>query len=260
MKVIFETSADQSTLEPEGRLIYEKKFSDVSLGCVIPCYKCEEVIPRAILSATNSDIPLEIVVVIDQEETRIVEEIASLYGQIGAESGRLRVVTLDGNWGLAVARNVGVSYVEGEYFFTLDADNKVYGQRLGRAKRLMEESRADFGIGPLLIKGATTSGLMSAIAEIPPLSYPPTNFIDAMAMYRKSSWNELGRFRPLSVQGHEDYDFWVRAKLAKSSIASFDFLFGEYFVRPNSMIRSLSDELKQLAMDEIASLNPNASW
>ena len=247
MAIRITTTKEHTVLVPESyALSIVKPCRAPLLTIVIPCYRQEEFLPRAIGSVKSLGIPAEIVVVFDGEVLVSNEELASLL--INSEMG-LTTICLEENWGLATARNIGVENARGEYFLPLDADNSVFAENLLAAVSEIERLGADAGFGALLRHGEG-AGLMGAVAW-PPKTSTPYNFIDAMAVYRKSLWVSVGGFNVLGVSGHEDYEFWLKVHESGARVIKLPHVLGKYDVRPDSMIHSTAWEEKVEAMNEI---------
>ncbi len=94
------------------------------ISVVIPCYKAEKHIARAIDSAlAQPHVDVEIIVIEDGvfDDTK---SIVSLYGD------KVKFLSFKQNRGASVARNVGLEEVSSEYVMFLDADDFLEGELL----------------------------------------------------------------------------------------------------------------------------------
>jgi Glycosyl transferase family 2/Glycosyl transferases group 1 len=121
-----------------------------------------------------------------------------------------KLITRPHNEGLARARNLGAESTTGELLFILDADNAIYPHALGRLVQAMDEtSTATFAYGIIeQFNVDGPSGLMSYLGWDPRrLRYG--NFVDAMAMVRRSALLEVGGYvTDPRLHGWEDFALW----------------------------------------------------
>jgi glycosyltransferase involved in cell wall biosynthesis len=112
------------------------------------------------------------------------------------------------NAGAAIARNTGIAAAHSEFCFVLDADNLLYPRCIEKhvaaldarpdavaAYSLIEVFEGDrelFGAGVFVEEGLING-----------------NFIDVMALYRRSELLDLKGFEKIK-HGWEDYDLWLR--------------------------------------------------
>jgi GT2 family glycosyltransferase len=126
--------------------------------------------------------------------------------------GRLASVSLVRhvkNAGLAHARNGAIDAARSPYVMVLDADNVLYPRCL---ERLLESLRdSDYGFAySILERFGEHRGLMGTTAwNVEYLKLE--NYIDAMALLPKATWERLGGYNRMRVGGWEDYDFWCKA-------------------------------------------------
>lgn len=122
----------------------------------------------------------------------------------------VKLVTRPYNRGLAAARNLGAEISEGDLLFILDADNAIYPHTLGRLVRALDETpTAMFAYGIIeqfSIKGPT--GLVSYLGW-DPVRLRYGNFVDAMAMVRRSALLDVGGYiSDPRLYGWEDFALW----------------------------------------------------
>lgn len=100
---------------------------DVSV--VIPCFRCERVVGRAVASAlAQSAPPLEVIVVDDASADGTGRALESLRREHGDD--RLRIITLARNGGAAAARNAAWDAARGAFVAFLDADDAWHPRKL----------------------------------------------------------------------------------------------------------------------------------
>jgi hypothetical protein len=180
------------------------------VSVVITVFNYAALVRSAINSVLGSDFTdYEIVIIDDASSDHSGEAIRAALAQ--APDARATVVTRSHNQGLARARNLGAEIATGELLFILDADNTIYPHALGRLVRAMDEAPAPtfaYGIVEQFdVKDGPTS-LMSYLGWDPGrLRYG--NFIDAMAMVRRSALLEVGGYvTDPRLYGWEDFALW----------------------------------------------------
>ena len=112
------------------------------------------------------------------------------------------------NYGLANARNTGISASEGRYILPLDADDKIGSTYLDEAVKILEEN-SNIGI---VYCNAEFFGGKSGPFDLPSFSKDRLlveNIIFCTAFFRKDDWRKIGGFNPNMNYGWEDWDFWL---------------------------------------------------
>jgi glycosyltransferase involved in cell wall biosynthesis len=113
------------------------------------------------------------------------------------------------NGGVGAARNFGIARARSDRIFMLDADNLIYPTTLATLSAALDAAPdAAFSYG--IIAKVGQPGLLSHLPwDVQRLTVG--NYIDAMAMIRRSSLDELeGYDAYFSLRGWEDYDYWLR--------------------------------------------------
>jgi hypothetical protein len=182
--------------------------SDPRLSVVITVYNYSSLVGAAIDSVALSDFAdYELVIVDDASTDGSGEAIRAALARAPWVSAKL--ITRARNGGLARARNLGAEYAAGELLFILDADNAVYPHGLGRLVQAMDDMpAASFAYGIIEQFGVERASLMSYLGWDPRmLRYG--NFVDAMAMVRRSALLEVGGYvTDPRLYGWEDFALW----------------------------------------------------
>lgn len=147
------------------------------------------------------------------------------------------------NGGLPVARNTGFRRSRAAHVFALDADNLLYPTGLRRLLDHLHTAPADVVAAYGILERFNTTGSVGLTSHLPwdPDLLVHGAFIDAMALFRRDAWTELGGYSTADgLYGWEDYDLWLtvaergqRADLVRSIV-------GRYREQPGSM-RKISD-------------------
>jgi glycosyltransferase involved in cell wall biosynthesis len=155
----------------------------------------------------------------------------------------VRLLRRSRNHGLSAARNLAAEHASSELLFILDADNAVMpGGLRALADTLDANPDAAFGYG--LIAAFSLNGPAGVISW---LDWDPGrlrygNYIDAMAMIRRSALEEVGGYSTEGAfsMGWEDFALWVAlAHHGRRAVWVPEFV-GRYRVNPHSML-SLTD-------------------
>ncbi len=166
------------------------------------------------------------------------------------------------NGGLPVARNTGFASTTAPYLFALDADNVLYpcGLRLlvDHLEQAPDEVIAAYG----MLERFDDSGAVGLTSHLPwdvDLLVHGA-YIDAMAMFRRDRWTELGGYADsVDVYGWEDYDLWLSAAergLRADLVAQF---VGRYREQAGSM-RKISDIDMATTFVALRDRHPRLPW
>jgi hypothetical protein len=191
----------------ERRAQRHRPYPRVSV--LLTVYNYADVVGEAIASvAANDHDAFELVVVEDASTDESLEAVRRALADHPWLPSTL--VARGRNHGLPAARNLALELARGEYVFILDADNALYPHCLSTlAAALDDESDAAFAYGILEVFDAGgPRDLMSWLAWDPyRLRYG--NYIDAMAMLRKSVVLEAGGYTSdRRLYGWEDFALW----------------------------------------------------
>jgi hypothetical protein len=179
------------------------------VSVVLTVYNYGSVVGTAINSVAASEFTdFELVIVNDASSDGSDEAIRAALAR--APWVRAKLITRARNGGLAQARNLGSDAAAGELLFILDADNAIYPHALGRLVQAMDDApQAAFAYGIIEQFGLDGPiGLISYLGwDARRLRYG--NFVDAMAMIRRSALREAGGYTgDPRLYGWEDFALW----------------------------------------------------
>ena len=120
-------------------------------------------------------------------------------------------VRLARNRGLPAARNVAASHAKADLLFILDADNEVLPEGIARLAECLEEN-PDAGFAYGIIQTFDWKGPSDLISWQPwdPSLLRQGNYIDAMAMVRRSALEAVGGYATdPALYGWEDFALWL---------------------------------------------------
>lgn len=112
-------------------------MGDIRVSVIMPVYNGSKYIKKAIDSALNQNMEVE-VLIIDDQSTDALPEVMEEY----AQNPHVIWIRNEENMGVAKSRNYGVLQAKGEYIAFLDADDWWSGDKLSVQLARMEELKA----------------------------------------------------------------------------------------------------------------------
>ena len=161
------------------------------------------------------------------------------------------------NRGLPATRNDGVSTARGEFVLPLDSDNALLPNAV---ERLVSALKADgdtaFAYGILAAFDERGPQSLEGFWDWEPERLRTDNYIDALAMVRRSVLEDLGGYATDSrLHGWEDYDLWCRIADRGMRGHHVPEIVARYRVAADSMI-SLTNLSVSEARDVVAERSP----
>jgi hypothetical protein len=227
---------------------YDACRPDVSV--VVTVYNYGRVVTETLDSiVASTDVTAEIIVVEDHatdDSRAVIRRFMETH-----PDDPILLLAKDCNEGLASARNDGFAEARADFVMVMDADNHVYPECLARLRAALLDDAAGAAAYSILeefgpdefgeersVRGATDWDVERLCRA---------NYIDAQAMWRRSSWEELGGYRDDDdhVFGWEDWDLWLRLAGRGGYAVHHREILGRYRVQQGSMIA-----LTNLAADD----------
>ena len=226
------------------------------VAVVIPCYNYARFVTDALDSvAAQHHIALELVVV-DDSSTDISVSVVHRWIRLHASRFvRCRHLRTTCNSGLSLARNAGFGAAEAAFVFPLDADNMLTPDSLRLLLNQIVGSSAAAAHPTLRRFGQDSSQLLALPWD--PDRLKRGNYIDAMALIRKSAWSHVGGYEPMPL-GWEDYDLWCLFAEAGLWSAAVPEAVALYRVHDSSMLHSTTDlpDNRSLLIDCLEARHP----
>ncbi len=250
---VLERKLDGLTLaEQPGEDVVESlgpQYTAPAVSVLLTLHNYADYVGEALRSVAVSDFEeeVEVVVVDDASTDHSVEAVHESFGEHPWLS--LKLVKLHRNRGLPAARNIAAEHAGSDNLFILDADNSLLPRGLGRLKEALDaDESAGFAYGLIQVfDGARPTGLMNWLAWDPD-RLRNGNYIDAMAMVRRSALEAVGGYASDSALfGWEDFDLWIAMAARGLRGAHVKDFVARYRESPHSMI-------------DLANVDTLASW
>lgn len=210
------------------------------VSIVIPCYKGEVYLERAIESCLEQEYEdLEVVIVDDCSP----DNSATIAQKFVEKDSRVSLVRRARNGGVARAWNTGFNSACGSYFLRLAQDDWFKPAAVSSMVEYLDQ-HSDVGLTYAPMDIVKDDGTVLVTYETPaenPLL--PSNKLGLCVMWRRQVWDAVGAFDP-KCDFAEDYDYWLRVsrvfKIARSSDVSL------LNFRHHASQNSVSGETRQL--------------
>jgi glycosyltransferase involved in cell wall biosynthesis len=156
----------------------------------------------------------------------------------GPRFNRVTVLRHTANAGLGYARNSGFAAADTAFVLPLDADNRLRPRACETLLTTLCEADAAFAYPAIQQFGDVTDVVGTLAYSTLQLKFG--NYIDAMALVRKSAWALAGGYDHVRF-GWEDYDFWCRLAERGQYGVSVPETLADYRVHDKSMLRTSTD-------------------
>lgn len=175
------------------------------VSVIIPAYNCAHYITKAIDSALNQQISLEVIVLNDCSPDAL-DQVMERYQDYSC----VRYVKNEQNMGVAQTRNRGVSLAQGEYVAFLDGDDYWEEGKLEKQLQLIRETNT--------VLCSTARELMDVDGNLTGHVIPVKTCITYQELLKHNSINcssvliktEVAREFPMHHEdSHEDYIMWL---------------------------------------------------
>ena len=209
----------------------------------ITLYNYEQYIVDALHSVHDQTFEaLGLVVLDDRSSDYGPARVERWLGQYASRFAGVKLLQHRKNKGLGYARNSAVGNAESEFVMILDADNELYPRCVARLVASLQDTDSAFAYS-ILERFQGSVGLMG-VASWEPELLRQDNYIDAMALIRKSTWERVGGYTPMPVSGWEDYDFWCKCAESSHDGVFVPEILARYRMHDTSMLRSETDQVE----------------
>jgi glycosyltransferase involved in cell wall biosynthesis len=227
---------------PESDVVWQTGSildADAAVTVIVPVYKYADLVGEALSSVAAQTLAVLDLVVVDDASPDDSGEMVLLW--LKAHAGRFRRATLlrhRENAGLGFARNSGFAAAETPFVLPLDADNRLLPEACATLLAAMQDGHAAFAY-PAIRQFGDKSDIFGT-ERFSVLALQQGNYIDAMALVRKSAWAGVGGYDHVRY-GWEDYDFWCRLAERGYFGVSVPEVLAEYRVHKQSMLHTMTE-------------------
>jgi glycosyltransferase involved in cell wall biosynthesis len=206
------------------------------ISIIIPCYNQAEYLPEtlnSVLAQTAAN--WECIIVNDGS----IDDTEAVAKEWAARDERFKYIHQQ-NSGLSAARNTGIESAKGEYILPLDADDLIGKQYIEKALKAYDTNKNL----KLVYCQANKFGVENKFWDLTPYTYQNlliNNCIFCSAVYRKSSWQQIGGYNIDFKKGYEDWDFWLRMLDNNSEVYQIPDILFFYRIRQKSMLVTMQD-------------------
>ncbi|MEO6091658.1 MAG: glycosyltransferase family A protein [Novosphingobium sp.] len=159
------------------------------------------------------------------------------------------------NAGVSIARNTGIAAARSEFCFMLDADNLLYPRCIEKHAAALD-ARPDAAAAYSLIEVFEGDRDVLGAGVFAQEGLINGNFIDVMALYRRSALLGLNGFEKIRY-GWEDYDLWLRILESGAMALHIPEITARYRHHRSSMIRTEQHSTSVIALHkELARRHP----
>ena len=236
---------------PDSEILFAAdRMGDAAVTVIVPVFNYADYVPEALASvAAQETQALDLVVVDDHSPDDSSAMVLHWVRDNASRFNRVVVLRHRANAGLGFARNSGFAAAETRFVLPLDADNRLRPNACDKLLDAITNSGAAFAYPAIQQFGDKTEVFGREPYSV--LRLQTGNYIDAMAMVRKSAWAGAGGYDHVRY-GWEDFDFWCRlAERGLYGVAVPDIL-ADYRVHAKSMLHTsteIRDNRRQLAAD-----------
>jgi glycosyltransferase involved in cell wall biosynthesis/SAM-dependent methyltransferase len=198
-------------LAPVRRVFERDRLRPSRVTVVVPVYNYAGTVVEALDSVKAQTLEdLDLIVVEDDSPDDSLDVVTAWAEKNADRFNRLLVVSHVDNAGLACTRNRGFEEADTPYVLPLDADNVLLPECASHLLDELHASGAAFAYPQIRQFGPDVDPeqeLVMGHTDFTPGRLLAMNYIDAMALVRKSAWQAAGGYR-LGLLGWEDYEIW----------------------------------------------------
>jgi glycosyltransferase involved in cell wall biosynthesis len=243
---------------PDSDIVWQNgRGLGAAVTVIVPVYNYADFVGEALESVAVQTLQTIDLVVIDDASPDDSGDMALVW--LKQNAGRFNRATLlrhRANAGLGFARNSGFAAAETPFVLPLDADNRLRPEACEKLLAAIANSHAGFVYPAIRQFGLKTE--LFGTQRYSVLGLQQGNYIDAMALVRKSAWAAAGGYDHVRY-GWEDYDFWCRlAERGHFGMATPEVL-ADYRVHTQSMLHTTT-EVQDHKGDLIDDLMRRHSW
>lgn len=208
-----------------------------SVTVAVSLYNYEQFIEECLASVSaQTHEALELIVVDDaSRRDASADRCRAWLEREAARFDRALLLRHRANLGLADTRNTAFRWARTQHVFVLDADNTIYPRAIERLWQAATAVGAEAAYSQLEFHGEQVCIGYADVWNRHRMQ--PGNYIDAMALIRRETWDEVGGCSHMEG-GWEDYDFWCKSMEHRVFALFVPEVLCRYRVHGTSMLRT----------------------
>ncbi len=235
----------------------QDRMQDADITVIVPVYNYADYVPETLASVAAQTLsPLDLVIIDDASPDDSNQMVLDWLKANAARFNRVTLLRHRTNAGLGFARNSGFAAADTPYILPLDADNRLRPEACATLLSALRQSTAAFAYPAIQQFGDATEVFGTEPYSV--LRLQRGNYIDAMALVRKSAWAAAGGYDHVQY-GWEDYDLWCRLAERGYHGVSVPDILADYRVHKNSMLHTMT-ELRDHKGDLIEDIKRRHPW
>jgi glycosyltransferase involved in cell wall biosynthesis/GT2 family glycosyltransferase len=191
-------------------VIFETGSSTQSeVAVVVPLYNYAAYVVEALESARAQTLARKELIVVDDRSTDDSLRVAEAWMRKNAtDFTRIVLLQNQSNAGLPRTRNTGFAFTDAPYVLPLDADNVLLPKCLETCLETIKRTGA--AVAYATIRQFGEADHLVSLGQWTAGRFICGNYVDAMALIRRSAWAGVGGYKRMNVTGWEDYELWCR--------------------------------------------------
>jgi GT2 family glycosyltransferase/glycosyltransferase involved in cell wall biosynthesis len=242
---------------PDARVLFARDMmGDAAVTVILPVFNYADYVPEALASVADQTLGLlDLVVIDDASPDDSGQMVLDWVRANEARFNRIRVLRHVDNAGLGFARNSGFAAAETPFVLALDADNRLRPRACERLLAALESGFAAYAYPGIQQFGDKDEVFGQESYSV--LKLQPGNYIDAMALVRKSAWAEAGGYDHVRF-GWEDFDLWARIAERGGFGVNVPEVLADYRVHASSMLHTTTEkrENREALADDLERRHP----
>lgn len=243
---------------PESEILFQRdRLENAAVTVIVPVFNYADYVTEALASVAAQTMEILDLVVVDDHSPDDSAQMVLGWAQANeSRFNRLVLLRHTENAGLGFARNSGFAQAETRFVLPLDADNRLRPNACADLLRHIEATKAAFAY-PAIQEFGDKSGVFGT-EPYSVLRLQRGNYIDAMALVRKSAWAAAGGYDHVQY-GWEDYDLWCRMAERGLFGVNVPDILADYRVHAQSMLHTMT-EIRDHKNDLVADLRRRHPW
>jgi len=175
---------------------------------IIPIYKKEKYLQQCLENIKDQNFKKWHVIIVNDgsDQPKLIEEITS-----NSLTKKQYKIIHQNNRGLSSARNTGIKAANTKYVMSLDTDDLLHKDFLYEVMNIFENEKSDIVYSWTQFQGK--NNFILDTKKVTLFNLLRGNLITCVSPFQKKVWTTIGGFDESMKNGHEDWEFWIRACL-----------------------------------------------